>query len=60
MVVSDHVLQAMLEEFGKWIKPGTRADQAERDQFYSAIYQQVLDVSALSDRALGILQRGNI
>ena len=42
------LLQALLEEFGKWIKPGTSADQAERDQFYRAIYQQVLSVSILS------------
>ena len=44
VVVECHVSQAMLEEFGKWIKPGTSADQAQRDEFYSAIYQQVLSV----------------
>ena len=36
----------MLEEFGKWIKTGTSADLAERNEFYSAIYQQVQNVSA--------------
>ena len=43
--VEYRVLQVLLEEFGKWIKPGTAADAAQRNQFYSAIYQQVLNVS---------------
>ena len=42
------MLQALLEEFGKWIKPGTTATQAERDSFYQAAYQEVLNVSPLS------------
>lgn len=41
------MLQALLEEFGKWIKPGTGANLAERDTFYQAAYQEVLNVSVL-------------
>lgn len=36
--------QVLLEEFGKWIKGGTSATLAQRDQFYQAIYQQVYSV----------------
>ncbi|CAL5227333.1 g10275 [Coccomyxa viridis] len=31
----------LLEEFGKWIKGGTSANLAERDEFYQAVYQEV-------------------
>ena len=41
------LLQALLEEFGKWIKPGTQANLAERNTFYQAAYQEVLNVSVL-------------
>jgi hypothetical protein len=34
-------LQVVLEEFGKWIKPGTSATLAERDEFYQAVYQEI-------------------
>lgn len=38
-------MQALLEEFGKWIKAGTSATQSERDAFYQAVYQEVYNVS---------------
>ena len=37
-------LQVLLEEFGKWIKGGTSANLAERDEFYQAVYQEVQNV----------------
>ena len=37
-------MQVVLEEFGKWIKSGTSANLAERDEFYTAIYQEVSHV----------------
>lgn len=37
-------MQVVLEEFGKWIKTGTSANLAERDEFYTAIYQEVSNV----------------
>ena len=40
--------QALLEEFGKWIKNGTSAKLAERNEFYQAIYQQVYQVHSSS------------
>lgn len=43
-------VQAVLEEFGKWIKAGTSATQAERDQFYQAAYQAVFTVKGLSSQ----------
>ena len=39
------LLQAVLEEVGKWIKSGTSADLDERNDFYAAIYKQVESVS---------------
>ena len=43
-----HSGQALLEEFGKWIKNGTSANLAERNEFYQAIYQQVYQVRSIS------------
>ena len=38
--VHAHV-QLILEEFGKWVKPDSAATQAERDAFYTLVYQAV-------------------
>ena len=40
-------VQVVLEEFGKWIKAGTGANLAERDDFYTAIYQEVSNVCTI-------------
>ena len=42
--MTDSRVQVVLEEFGKWIKAGTGATLAERDEFYTAIYQEVSNV----------------
>eukprot|EP00884_Botryococcus_braunii_P009399 jgi/Botrbrau1/18460/Bobra.0072s0043.1 len=41
----------ILEEFGKWVKAGTSADQAQRVAVYQAVYQQILQ-SASSGGAI--------
>lgn len=39
------VVQLMLEEFGKWVKNGTTADEAQRDAFYTLVYDALQMVS---------------
>lgn len=41
-------MQAVLEEFGKWIKPGTTDSLANRNAFYAAVFQQVQNVCSSS------------
>lgn len=38
-------VQLLLEEFGKWVKKGTAATEAERDNFYSLVYNAVRTVT---------------
>ena len=40
-------VQAVLEEFGKWVINGTYATLAVRDQFYQSIYRQIEDVGGM-------------
>ena len=40
-----HLLQIVLEEFGKWVKNTTTATKAQRQQFYQLAYSYVLKVS---------------
>ena len=40
--------QLILEEFGKWVKPDSAATQAERDAFYTLVYQAVQTVCLCS------------
>ncbi len=54
------LMQALLEEFGKWIKPGTSADQAERDSFYQAAYQEVLNVRIYLPNTKACCQQSSI
>ena len=39
------VVQLLLEEFGKWVKSGTAADEAQRDAFYTLVYDALQMVS---------------
>ncbi len=39
------VVQLLLEEFGKWVKNGTAADEAQRDAFYTLVYDALQMVS---------------
>lgn len=36
--------QLILEEFGKWVKPDSAATEAERDGFYTLVYQALQQV----------------
>ena len=40
-------MQLILEEFGKWVKNDTAATQAQRDAFYSLVYDALQSVSSL-------------
>ncbi len=39
------LVQLLLEEFGKWVKNGTAADEAQRDAFYTLVYDALQMVS---------------
>lgn len=41
------VVQLLLEEFGKWMRNGTAASQAQRDAFYTLVYDAIHSVSLL-------------
>ena len=42
-----HVMQLILEEFGKWVKNGTAATEAQRDAFYTLVYDALQMVCTL-------------
>ncbi len=49
------VVQLMLEEFGKWVKNSTAADEAQRDAFYTLVYDALQMVSRRPDASSMVL-----
>ena len=49
------VVQLMLEEFGKWVKNGTTADEAQRDAFYTLVYDALQMVSRWPDAGFMVI-----